>query len=103
MKNNILKTLWKEYDNITEKLSVVNPDDNKYNELIKEKENILDKISIAEQNNRKNLIEIGTFVISTLVYCKLVDKSLKFEKNDNVTTIVGRGLVNGIMSKFIKK
>ena len=100
----MLKTIGEAYANAQETKDKIR------NELIK-----LEQIKQEENNNdiqtksefRKdlihNLISIGTFGITTALSAWTIIKTFKFDETGTVTSTLGRGTLNSVIPKMLKK
>ena len=113
--------LMEDYKKVSDLLTVVQPDDEKYGRLIEERDDIrnelikMDSIEIdangkkaeieAEDRREKvrNYITIGTFVGTSLISIWAVLKTFKFDEDGTVTSTLGRGILSGIIPKFKQK
>ena len=113
--------LMEDYKKVSDLLTVVQPDDEKYGRLIKERDDIrnelikMDSIEIdangkkaeieAEDRREKvrNYITIGTFVGTSLISIWAVLKTFKFDEAGTVTSTLGRGILSGIIPKIKQK
>lgn len=114
----IRQALWADYKDVSEKLTVVASDDNRYkdllderdklrNELIKldqvEMETKIKKSQIEADDKRelvRNKITIGTFIVSTGISVYAIVRTFKFDQTGTVTSTLGRNILNGVLPKF---
>lgn len=80
------------------------------NELIKleqiEQDKQMKESQIKSENEReriRNMITIGTFVVSTGVSLYAIGKTFKFDQVATVTSTLGRNILNGVVPKMLKR
>ena len=117
----IKKALWSDYHEVTKKINemelnsenckaALEERDKLRNELIKLEQIELDtktKISQIEAEDKReqirNVITIGTFVVSTGVSVYTIAKTFKFDQVATVTSTLGRNILNGVVPKMFKR
>lgn len=128
----IEETLWADYDAITKKIDACEVNGENYklllderdkirNELIKvdqtnveakskrqqlEAEAKIKEAQIEAENKReliRNGITIVTFLVTTIVSVKAIDKTFKFDEEGTFTSTLGRSILSGIIPKPFKR
>ena len=117
----IKQALWRDYDEVTQKLSKLTVGSEQYkdvsesqdklrNELIKlkqiEEEANVKKLQIESENKRedvRNKITIVTFAVTTGVTVYSIAKTFKFDQVATVTSTLGRNILNGVVPKLLKR
>ena len=128
----IKETLWADYDAITKKIDACESSSENYksllderdkirNELIKVEQTVIEADSkkqqleveakikeaqISAENKReliRNGITITTFLITTIVSVKAIDKTFKFDEEGTFTSTLGKSILNGIIPKPFKR
>jgi hypothetical protein len=117
----IKETLWADYENVSDKLKVTDIDNAKYESLLEERDKIrnelikleqstmdveLKRTQIEVENKRdtvRNLITIGTFVVSTSLSLYAISKTFRFDQESTVTSTLGRGILNSVIPKMSKR
>lgn len=115
------ETLWKSYEEINEKISIYGTIDEHYkvlleerdkirNELIKleqaKMENDLKRNQIKAEDKRekiRNIINVGTFTVTTGVSIWTVLKTFKFDQESTITSTLGRNSITNVVSKIFKR
>lgn len=119
--NKTKEALWKDYNDVNEKLTVIGKDDADYEMLLRERDNIrnemikldqvemetnVKKCQIDAENKRekiRNRITIGTFVVTTGISVYTIIRTFKFDEDSTVTSTLGRGILNGVIPKMFKR
>lgn len=119
--SNLREALWKDYNEnsiIIDELSIgtaeyktfLDERDKIRNELIKNEQIMADKevkLKQIESDNfnekKKNIINIGTFAISTIISLYAINKTFKFDQDATITSTLGRNILNGFIPKIFKK
>ncbi len=117
----IKEALWDDYHAISKTINETDVKSEKYltvleerdklrNELIKLEQIEQDKevkISQIEAENKRdkirNGITISTFVVSTGISVYAIAKTFKFDQVATVTSTLGRGILNGVVPKMLKR
>ena len=117
----IKDALWEDYHTISKTINETDVKSEKYltvleerdklrNELIKLEQIEQDKevkISQIEAENKRdkirNGITISTFVVSTGISVYAIAKTFKFDQVATVTSTLGRGILNGVVPKMLKR
>lgn len=117
----IKEALWQNYKKVNEQLETFDVGSNEHkalleerdklrNELLKleqiEQEKEMKKSQIESEDKRekiRNGITIGTFAISTGVSLYAIAKTFKFDQVATVTSTLGRGILNGVVPKMLKR
>lgn len=120
--NSIKDALWQDYNDISERINggniektenfkvLLEQKDNIRNELIKmeqiSQERYLTDLKIESENKRdriRNIITIGTFIITTVFSGCVISKTFKFDQVSTVTSTLGRNILNGVVPKMLKR
>ena len=114
------ETLWKDYDEVTEKLKVIDHDHPRYELLLEKQDKIRNEIlkydqftmeasikreQIAAENRRdiKRLImEGGKIVITVGIAVWSIDKTFKFDEVATPTSTLGRTILLNPVQKLFK-
>jgi hypothetical protein len=117
----IKETLWADYKDVSDKLKVMDIKNERYetlleerdkirNELIKFEQSTIDrdiKTSQIEAENKRdkirNLISVGTFVVSTTLSLYAISRTFMFDEESTVTSTLGRGILNSVIPKMSKR
>lgn len=117
----IKETLWADYESVSDKIKVTDIDNARYESLLEERDKIrnelikfeqstidmeLKKTQIEAENKRdkiRNMITIGTFVVSTALSLYGISKTFKFDQDATVTSTLGRGILNSVIPKMSKR
>lgn len=117
----IKEALWKDYKEVNDLIGSLEVGTEDYvtsleerdklrNELIKLEQIELDsnaKLCQIESEDKhekiRNLITIGTFVVSTGVSVYAIAKTFKFDQVATVTSTLGRNILNGVVPKMLKR
>ena len=117
----ISEALWGDYKSVNEEIEnwevgsqeheVLSEERDKLrNELLKleqinQEKNV--KVSQIESENKRekvrNVITIGTFVVTTGVSVYAIAKTFKFDQVATVTSTLGRNILNGVVPKMLKR
>lgn len=115
------EALWKDYNDVDEKIKVVDIDNERYellletkdklrNELIKidqvNMEFLMKQKQIEAENKRektRNAITIVSFVITTGVGIWTVIKTFRFDQTSTITSTLGRSGLTNVVSKIFKR
>lgn len=114
-------TLWKDYEEIDEKIKVINTDDDRYKMLLEEKDKLRNELIKFEQfkletdlkkgqieaedkrEKTRNIITLGTFAVTTSVGIWTVLKTFRFDQESTITSTLGRNSISNVVSKMFKK
>lgn len=117
----IKEALWGDYEKIDDLIESLEIGSNEYqaaseerdklrNELIKLEQIVLEndvKITQIQSEDRRenirNMITIGTFVVTTGVSVFAIAKTFKFDQVATVTSTLGRNILNGVVPKMLKR
>lgn len=128
----IKETLWADYDAISVKINACESNSENYksllderdkirNELIKLEQTVIEADSkkkqletetkikeaqIAAENKReiiRNSITIVTFIVTTIVSVKAIDKTFQFDEEGTFTSTLGKNILYGIIPKPFKR
>ena len=117
----IEEALWQNYKNAEKRIEGLNVGSNEYevaaeeldkirNELIKleqiNQDNSVKLSQIDAENKRektRNIINVGTFAVTTIVSVYGLWKTFKFDEEGTVTSTLGRGILNGIVPKLFRR
>lgn len=115
------EALWKDYNDVSEKLTVISNDDERYKLLLEERDKLrnelikLEQIKIetdlkkgqieveSKREKTRNIITIGTFTVSTTIGLWTVLKTFKFDETSTVTSTLGRSSITNMVSKVFNK
>lgn len=115
------EALWHDYEQISGLIESLNNGSERYeaaleerdklrNELIKLKQIELDnetkRMQIKSEDKQeqiRNGITIGTFVVTTGVSLYAIGKTFKFDQVATVTSTLGRNILNGVIPKLSKR
>lgn len=115
------EALWNDYNDVTEKLTVIDSGDDRYKTLLDERDKLRNELIRLEQvkmetdmkkseieaedkrEKTRNMITIGTFTISTGIGLWTVLKTFKFDETSTVTSTLGRNSITNVVSKLFKK
>lgn len=121
MNSKIEDALWKDYGDLNDLLSVMSKDGNERSVVLEERDKIRNElikleISKNETNCKKreidaenkrdknhNKIEIAFFVTSTFLSLYAIAQTFAFDKESNITSTLGRNILNSVMPKFLNK
>lgn len=112
--NNIKEALWHDYNNVSGCIEGMEIGSDEYEVASKERDNIRNELIKLEQveketkseNKRewiRNTITVVTFVVSTIISVKAINKTFEFDQESTVTSTLGRGILNGVIPKFTKR
>lgn len=117
----IKETLWADYNDVSDKLKVIDIENPRYESLLEERDKIRNELIKLEQSNIdleskknqidvetkrdmiRNLISIGTFVVSTSLSIYAISKTFRFDQDSTVTSTLGRGILNSVIPKMSKR
>ena len=113
--------LWKNYEEINERISVLDTNNENYKLLLEERDKLrnelikleqvkietnLKKSQIEAEDKRekiRNAITIGTFTVTTGVSIWTVLKTFKFDQESTITSTLGRNSITNVVSKMFKR
>ena len=113
--------LWKDYKDVQTMLEAMEIGSEGYkvtleerdkirNELIKleqiKEETEVKRSQIESEDNRekvRNVITVGTFVVTTAVSVYTISKTFKFDQVATITSTLGRNVLNGVIPKLFKR
>lgn len=113
--------LWKDYTDVQTMLEAMEIGSEGYkvtleerdkirNELIKleqiKEETEVKRSQIESEDNRekvRNVITVGTFVVTTMVSVYTISKTFKFDQVATITSTLGRNVLNGVIPKLFKR
>lgn len=119
--NKIEEALWNDYVEADELINDLEVGSDGYNAALEEKDKIRKelielrkieqekfiKISQIESEDKRekirNGITIGTFVVSMSVSVYAIARTFKFDQVATVTSTLGRGILNGVVPKILRK
>lgn len=114
----IKEALWKDYDEATKKLEGEKVGSDTYKILSEERDKLRNELLKLEQIEKdtnvkvtqnqsedkrekiRNIITIGTFVVTTLVSVRTISRTFEFDKEATVTSTLGRNILNGVVPKL---
>lgn len=117
----IKETLWGDYKKVSDLIDGMNIGSNGYEAACKERDEVRNELikleqiehdkevklsQIKSENERekiRNMITIGTFVVSTGVSIYAIAKTFKFDQVATVTSTLGRNILNGVVPKMLKR
>lgn len=106
----IEEALWQNYEKINGQIDELEVGSEEYNVAQRERDEIRNELiklkQIEEENRRdkiRNGITIGTFIVSTGVSLYAIAKTFKFDQVATVTSTLGRGILNGVVPKMLKR
>lgn len=117
----IKEALWSDYTEANKQIKSLDIKSDRYQVLLEEKDKVRNemielakieqerhiKLSQIESENERekfrNLISIGTFVITTSVSIYAITKTFKFDQVATVTSTLGRNILNGVVPKILRK
>lgn len=115
------EALWKDYEDVKEKLSVMSPEDGLYEKLLDERDKLRNELIKFEQvkmetdvkksqieaedkrEKTRNIITLGTFTVTTGVGIWTVLKTFKFDTESTITSTLGRKSITDVVSKIFKR
>lgn len=116
-----IQALWANYNDVDEKLKVMTPTNEGFELLLEERDKLrnelikMDQLKMEselkrgqiENENKKdyirNIITVGTFVITTSVGIWTVVKTFNFDQTSTVTSTLGRTSLTNAVSKLFKR
>lgn len=120
--NKIKEALWKDYKNIDDLIKTVDDtNSDRYEMLLEERDKVRNELiklkqidadaniklaQINSDNKRervRNIINIGTFTITTIFSIYTVYKTFKFDEKGTITSTLGRNAVNSVIPKSFKR
>ena len=119
--NKIEEALWQDYSKVNEIIKNMSVGEEGYKEALEERDKIRNELIKFEQidqdtktkvsqiesenkrENRRNMITIGTFAVTTLVSVCTIFKTFDFDKVATVTSTLGRGTLNGVVPKLFRR
>lgn len=120
--NKIKEALWKDYREISNLINDVNDSDSdKYELLLEERDKVRNEliklkqidtdanvkmVQIKSDNKRekvRNIINIGTFTITTIFSIYTVYRTFKFDEKGTITSTLGRNTLNSVIPKPFKR
>ena len=117
----IKKALWEDYESTKKELKGFNVGTDEHKMLSEEKDRLRNELIKLEQINQdsnvklsqiesedkrekiRNVISIGTFVVTTGVSVYAIAKTFKFDQVATVTSTLGRNILNGVIPKMLKR
>ena len=115
------ETLWKNYEEVNEKILNLDTKDEGYELLLEERDKLrnelikleqvkmeteLKKSQIEAEDKRektRNIITIGTFAVTTSVGIWTVLKTFRFDQESTITSTLGRNSITNVVSKMFKR
>lgn len=115
------ETLWKNYEEVNEKINSLDIKDEGYELLLEERDKLrnelikldqvkteteLKKSQIEAEDKRektRNIITLGTFAVTTGVGIWTVLKTFRFDQESTITSTLGRNSISNVVSKMFKK
>lgn len=119
--NKIKEALWQDYNNISKVIGGLDVASKEYEAALEERDKLRNELIKLEQINQdkdmklsqiesedrrertRNIITIGTFVVSTGISVYAIAKTFKFDQVATVTSTLGRNILNGVVPKIIKR
>ena len=128
----IEETLWADYEAISKKIETCESTNENYKSLLDERDKIRNELikvgqtvieadskkqqleaeakikeaQISAENKReliRNGITIATFLVTTIVSVKAIDKTFKFDEEGTFTSTLGKNILYGIIPKPFKR
>lgn len=106
----IEEALWNDYEAVNDLLGGLEINSKEYEDASKERDNIRNELiklnQTVSENKRdkiRNIISIVTFTVSTVVSVYAISKTFKFDQEATVTSTLGRGILNGVVPKMLKR
>lgn len=117
----VTDALWKNYEEVNEKLLVIDAEDARYQMLLDERDKLRNELIKREQvkmetdvkrsqieaedkrEKTRNIITVGTFVVSTGVGIWTVLKTFRFDQESTITSTLGRNSISNVVSKMFKR
>lgn len=117
----IRSALWDDYKKVSETIESLDIGSEDHKMLLEEKDKIRKEIielnqieqekhikmsQIKSEDRReklRNIITVGTFIITTGVSIYSIAKTFKFDQVATVTSTLGRGILNNVVPKFGRK
>lgn len=117
----IKDALWQDYKATSDLIKGLDANSDNYEAALKERDNIRNELLKLEQLNQdkelktsqikaedereriRNMITIGTFVVSTGISVYAIAKTFKFDQVATVTSTLGRNILNGVVPKMLKR
>ena len=76
----------------------------KYEQIDSDRDIKLSQIKSESKHERvRNIITIGTFLVTTGVGLYLSDRTFKFDSEGTVTSTLGKNILNGMLPKLFKR
>lgn len=119
--NKIKEALWKDYDEANKQIKDLDAKSDRYQVLLEEKDKVRNemieltkieqeksiKISQIQSEDKRerfrNMITIGTFIITTGVSIFAIAKTFKFDQEATITSTLGRNILNSVIPKIQRK
>lgn len=119
--NKIEEALWQDYEKASNRIESLTVGSDDYEAALEEQDKIRNELIKLEQINQdsetklsqieaenkrekvRNIITVGTFAVSTGISVYAIAKTFKFDKVATVTSTLGRGILNGVVPKILRR
>lgn len=102
--------LLQDYSSISKQINSMNTDDKNYQLAFEERDKVrkewleLKKIASEEKREKtRNIINVSEFVVTIGCSLLTVYSTFRFDKSATITSTLGRGILNGAVSKLVKR